>query len=109
MRSRRYLRLFSVVLAVSALLGTLCSAAYAAMPALERLYPSYGYEFEYGLSEAELARLVENVINGIMWYFIIGIVIGVIAVLIGLVVIFREKSRQNQQGGPSYGQVPPQY
>ncbi len=107
MRSHRYLRLISAVLAVSALLGMFCTAVFAAMPTVGRLYPSYEYEF--GLSEAEFARLMENVINGIMWYFITGVIIGVIAVIIGLVVIFREKSRRNFQGGPDYGQYPPRY
>ena len=107
MRSHRYLRPLSAILAVSALFGMLCTAAYAAAPVLNGLYPSYEYEYE--ISQAELARLMENVISGIMWYFIIGVIIGVIAVIIGLIVIFKEKSKGNQQGGPYYGQNPPQY
>ncbi len=62
-----------------------------------------GYHHDY----AEYMDLVERVFSGLMWYYIVGIAIGVIAVIIGVVVIFRELARQRAQL-PPYGQYPPQ-
>ena len=104
MLSRLFRLLPAVGLAVAAL-AALCTTAFAATPALTLA----ANEYEYGMTEQEFMELMNMVMNGLMWYFIVGLLVGVIAVVIGIVVIVMEKNKQKAQGYPPYGQYPPQY
>ena len=81
-------RVITAVLGTIASVSILCATVFAS--------GSFSYEYEYYLSDEEALQMMFSMFQGIMWYFIIGTIIGLIAVIVGVVICIRYKSKQRR-------------